>query len=85
MRLYLLRHGDAEDQAPSGRDFDRRLTSFFEAASYPEAHGRNIVNVILVDFRALDTFGEITVVAIAAIAAFALLRGATRRKPEEES
>ncbi|TYP63026.1 multisubunit sodium/proton antiporter MrpA subunit [Stutzerimonas stutzeri] len=66
-------------------DFDRRLTSFFEAASYPEAHGRNIVNVILVDFRALDTFGEITVVAIAAIAAFALLRGATRRKPEEES
>ena len=66
-------------------DFDRRLTSFFEAASYPEAHGRNIVNVILVDFRALDTFGEITVVAIAATAAFALLRGATRRKPEEES
>lgn len=66
-------------------DFDRRLTSFFEAASYPEAHGRNIVNVILVDFRALDTFGEITVVAIAAIVAFALLRGATRRKPEEES
>lgn len=66
-------------------DFDRRLTSFFEATSYPEAHGRNIVNVILVDFRALDTFGEITVVAIAAIAAFALLRGATRRKPEEES
>ncbi|WDA12620.1 putative monovalent cation/H+ antiporter subunit A [Paracoccus marcusii] len=66
-------------------DFDRRLTFFFEAASYPEAHGRNIVNVILVDFRALDTFGEITVVAIAAIAAFALLRGATRRKPEEES
>ena len=66
-------------------DFDRRLTSFFEGASYPEAHGRNIVNVILVDFRALDTFGEITVVAIAAIAAFALLRGATRRKPEEES
>ncbi|WP_405404911.1 putative monovalent cation/H+ antiporter subunit A [Paracoccus sp. Ld10] len=66
-------------------DFDRRLTAFFEAASYPEAHGRNIVNVILVDFRALDTFGEITVVTIAAIAAFALLRGAPRRKPEEEN
>ena len=67
-------------------DFDRRLTTFFEAASYPEAYGRNIVNVILVDFRALDTFGEVTVVAIAAIAAFALLRGmSTRRKPEEES
>ena len=27
MRIYLLRHGDAEDHASSGRDFDRRLTS----------------------------------------------------------
>lgn len=62
-----------------GSPFDRRLTSFFEAASYPEAHGRNIVNVILVDFRALDTFGEITVVAMAALAALALLRG-TRKE-----
>ncbi len=54
--------------------FDRRLTTYFEANSYPEAHGRNIVNVILVDFRAFDTFGEISVVAIAAISAYALLR-----------
>ena len=53
---------------------DRRLTDFFEAASWPEAYGRNIVNVILVDFRALDTFGEIAVVAVAALAAHALLR-----------
>ncbi|SDY43808.1 putative monovalent cation/H+ antiporter subunit A [Citreimonas salinaria] len=53
---------------------DRRLTDFFEVASYPEAHGRNIVNVILVDFRALDTFGEISVVIIAALSAYALLR-----------
>ena len=57
---------------------DLRLTAFFEAASYPEAYGRNIVNVILVDFRALDTFGEIVVVAVAAFGAYALLRG-TRR------
>jgi len=54
--------------------FDLRLTAFFEANSYPEAHGRNIVNVILVDFRAFDTFGEISVVAIAALSAYALLR-----------
>ena len=54
--------------------FDRRLTTFFEGASWPEAFGRNIVNVILVDFRALDTFGEIAVVAIAALSAYALLR-----------
>ncbi|MDO5646627.1 putative monovalent cation/H+ antiporter subunit A [Paracoccus sp. (in: a-proteobacteria)] len=64
----------AMQQAP----INRRLTDYFEIASWPEAHGRNIVNVILVDFRALDTFGEITVVAIASIAAYALLRGAPR-------
>ncbi|MEM6728853.1 MAG: hydrogen gas-evolving membrane-bound hydrogenase subunit E, partial [Pseudomonadota bacterium] len=53
---------------------DRRLTDFFEVASWPEAFGRNIVNVILVDFRALDTFGEVAVVVIAALSAYALLR-----------
>lgn len=35
--------------------------------SYPLAKGRNVVNVILVDFRAMDTFGEIVVLAIAAL------------------
>ncbi|NAZ35275.1 hydrogen gas-evolving membrane-bound hydrogenase subunit E [Rubellimicrobium sp. CFH 75288] len=59
-----------------GTPMDRRLSDFFEAASYPDAHGRNIVNVILVDFRALDTFGEIVVVAVAALSALALLRAA---------
>ncbi len=54
---------------------DRRLTDYFEVTSWPEAYGRNIVNVILVDFRALDTFGEIAVVVIAALGAFALLKG----------
>ena len=53
---------------------DRRLSDYFEAASWPEAYGRNIVNVILVDFRALDTFGEVAVVVVAALAAVALLR-----------
>ena len=57
-------------QAP----LDRRLSDYFEVASWPEAFGRNIVNVILVDFRALDTFGEVAVVVIAALAAYALLR-----------
>src|SRR5690606_2213579 len=37
-------------------------------------HGRNIVNVILVDFRAFDTLGEITVLATAAIGVRGLLR-----------
>lgn len=49
--------------------FDEALSDFFRAASLPEAHGRNLVNVIIVDFRALDTLGEITVLALAALAA----------------
>lgn len=55
--------------------FDLELTRFFEEASAPLAFGRNIVNVILVDFRALDTFGEIAVVVVAALGAFAVLKG----------
>ncbi len=54
--------------------FDGRVTDFFEAKSVPEGYGRNIVNVILVDFRALDTLGEIAVVAAAFLAAVAVLR-----------
>lgn len=57
---------------------DRKITSYFEDASWPDAYGRNIVNVILVDFRALDTFGEIAVVVIAALGAYALLKGGRR-------
>ena len=52
---------------------DLTLSEFFSARSYTEAYGRNIVNVILVDFRALDTLGEIAVVAIAGVAVLGLL------------
>jgi multicomponent Na+:H+ antiporter subunit A len=55
--------------------FDPRLAEWFGAQSVPGGHGRNVVNVILVDFRALDTLGEIAVLAIAAFAVLALLRG----------
>jgi multicomponent Na+:H+ antiporter subunit A len=55
-------------------ELDRSLTAYFEANSYIAAHGRNIVNVILVDFRSLDTLGEITVVAVAGLAGYALIR-----------
>jgi multicomponent Na+:H+ antiporter subunit A len=54
---------------------DRGITRFYEQKSYIEAYGKNIVNVILVDFRSLDTLGEITVVATAGLAAYALIRG----------
>lgn len=51
--------------------------------SMPLAYGANIVNVILVDFRALDTLGEIGVLAIAALGVWALLKGdaKTSNKP----
>jgi multicomponent Na+:H+ antiporter subunit A len=58
---------------------DRTITAFFESKSYLEAHGRNIVNVILVDFRSLDTLGEIIVVATAGIAGYALIQKRRRR------
>lgn len=51
--------------------------------SYPEAKGRNVVNVILVDFRALDTLGEITVLSIAALGVAALVSGRSRKKKKE--
>jgi len=54
-------------------ELDRSLTNFFEANSYIAAHGRNIVNVILVDFRSMDTLGEIAVVALAGLAGYALI------------
>jgi multicomponent Na+:H+ antiporter subunit A len=60
--------------AVTQHDVDRTITAFYEQASYIQAHGRNIVNVILVDFRSLVTLGEITVVAVSALAARALIR-----------
>ncbi|HLE00323.1 MAG TPA: hydrogen gas-evolving membrane-bound hydrogenase subunit E [Bdellovibrionota bacterium] len=56
------------------RPLDRSLSDFFSNNSVPLAHGRNIVNVILVDFRALDTLGEITVLGVAALGIFGLVR-----------
>jgi multicomponent Na+:H+ antiporter subunit A len=56
---------------------DKRLSDLFTATSVPIAHGANIVNVILVDYRGFDTLGEIAVVMGAGMAIMALLR---RRK-----
>jgi multicomponent Na+:H+ antiporter subunit A len=44
------------------------------ALALPEADGANVVNVILVDFRALDTFGEIAVLGVATLGVMALVR-----------
>ena len=50
------------------------------ADAVPDGHGRNVVNVILVDFRGLDTLGEITVLAAASIGAVALARAGRRAR-----
>ncbi|MBN1278611.1 MAG: DUF4040 domain-containing protein, partial [Chlorobiaceae bacterium] len=55
-------------------ELDSATKHYFAGASLPEGKGRNIVNVILVDFRAIDTLGEITVLAIAAIGVFSMLK-----------
>jgi multicomponent Na+:H+ antiporter subunit A len=57
-----------------------RLRDFYATAAPTLAHGRNIVNVLLVDFRALDTLGEITVLVTAALGVSALLRIAAAQK-----
>lgn len=52
------------------------------ARALPEAYGQNVVNVILVDFRAFDTLGEITVLGIVGLTVYALLR---RFRPAAET
>ncbi|MEE1658262.1 monovalent cation/H+ antiporter subunit A [Microvirga sp. CF3062] len=58
------------------------VSRYFVENAYSEGGGRNIVNVILVDFRGFDTFGEIVVLAVVAITIFSLLR---RFRPAPES
>jgi multicomponent Na+:H+ antiporter subunit A len=61
-----------------------RLKEYFATFGPTLGHGRNIVNVILVDFRAFDTLGEITVLATAAVGVHGLLRFAADGRREHE-
>jgi multicomponent K+:H+ antiporter subunit A len=58
------------------------ISWFFLEQSVPAGGGTNVVNVILVDFRGYDTFGEITVLGIAGVGVLALLDGMRARRPE---
>ncbi len=69
----------------SGVSLPPETADFYASASLPEAYGRNVVNVILVDFRALDTLGEIFVVAAAGVGVVALIGARRRRTPEGSS
>ena len=60
-------------------DFNHPISDYFVEKSYLEAFGKNVVNVILVDFRAMDTMGEVIVLVIAAMGA-ALLFNVKKHK-----
>jgi multicomponent K+:H+ antiporter subunit A len=57
-------------------------TSFFLEQALPAGGGRNVVNVMLVDFRGFDTFGEGVVLSLVALTVYALLR---RFRPAPEA
>ena len=61
------------------------IADFYLAESIPGGGGANAVNVILVDFRGFDTLGEITVLAMVALAAHVLLDGLILRAPGRDS
>jgi multicomponent K+:H+ antiporter subunit A len=64
------------------RPLPQTISTFFVEHAYSEGGGTNVVNVILVDFRAFDTLGEITVLGAVALAVYSLLR---RFRPASES
>jgi len=66
------------------RDHDS-IAWYFLENSVAKGGGTNAVNVILVDFRGYDTFGEITVLGIAAVGVLALLDGFRARRPEADA
>ncbi len=64
------------------------VADFYLDMSLPAGFGENVVNVILVDFRALDTLGEITVLVVALLGVFSLIklrRTDHRLKPPQET
>jgi len=60
------------------------ISDFYLSNSLSLGGGTNVVNVILVDFRGFDTFGEITVMAIAAIGIYGLLQGMRLFEPRQD-
>jgi len=55
------------------RPFDASIAPFYIERALSEAGGTNVVNVIIVDFRGFDTFGEMTVMLVAGLVVHALL------------
>lgn len=66
------------------REFDPISTYFLENAK-PGGGGTNVVNVILVDFRGIDTLGEIVVLALAGLGIYAMLEGMKLPAPDKDT
>ncbi len=58
----------------AGVQLHHPISGYFADVAVSGAHGRNLVNIILVDFRGLDTLGESTVLGIAAIGVYAVIK-----------
>lgn len=69
----------ADGAARAVDDGSATVTEEYMTRSEPEAHGNNIVNVIVVDFRGFDTMGEITVLVVATLGVVGLVRAGRRR------
>lgn len=65
-------------------DPEKRLTGYFMENALATAFGSNVVNVILVDFRAIDTMGEVVVLAVAGLGVYAVLRFGRLRKERKK-
>lgn len=57
-----------------GTQLEKTVAGFYTENAYLEAYGKNIVNVILVDFRSFDTLGEVSVILMAALGVYILMR-----------
>ena len=75
--LFVLAARTARTQPSAAQEYFAR--------SVAEAGGRNVVNVILVDFRGFDTMGEIVVLAIAALGVANLVRAAEQHRRTAKS
>lgn len=63
-------------------DRSDHVMRYFANNAVEKAYGSNVVNTILVDFRAMDTLGEIVVLAVAALGVYALMNLRIGREEE---
>jgi multicomponent Na+:H+ antiporter subunit A len=70
--------------AATGEESFQSRSEYYAEQSVPGGHGRNVVNVILVDFRSLDTLGEVTVLVAAGLGVVAMLKLRPSRREEDE-